>query len=148
MTRKLSAALTAILFTGSIAWSQERWQADVRVRSVTVVQVKSRLTCKVVVYSDHDDDARQTTVRILMPVGVKFLSSATGCFASPSAAADGTQGVATCNIGTLAVGASRTVQIVTTVPTIPEISKTFGAFAWSITPDPKPANNYGEGTAP
>lgn len=147
MNKMLTFAFAAMLFTASTAASQERWQADLRISSITVAEGIGKLTCKVVVYSDHDDDARNTTIRILLPVGTKFISSATGCSASPSASADGTQGVATCDIGTIPVGGSRTVQVVTSLP--PKgISKTFGAFAWSITPDPHPGNNYGEGSAP
>jgi hypothetical protein len=145
LTRPLGAVLIALLASGALL-AQERSQADVQVRSMAVVEAAGNLTCKFEVFSFNDDDARNTTVRVLFPVAVKFVSSATGCVSSP-AMPDGTNAFAICDIGRLRVGESRTVQIVTTVPRIPRISKTFGAFAWSETPDPRPRNNYGEATA-
>ena len=150
MSRKTNiagAVLVTLFSLSGIAVAQERSQADVQVRSMAVGETRGRLTCKFEVFSNNDDDARNTTVRVLFPVGVKFISSATAC--RPSVAMpDGTQAFATCTIGHLAVGASRRVQIVTTVPRIVGINKTFGAFAWSETPDPQPRNNYGEATTP
>jgi uncharacterized protein DUF11 len=143
----LGTVLITLFTVSTVALAQERSQADVQVRSMAAAETAGRLTCKFEVFSFNDDDARNTTARVLFPVGVKFVSSATGC--RPSAAMpDGTQAFAVCNIGRLAVGASRTMQVVTTVPTIRGIRKTFGAFAWSETPDPRPGNNYGEATAP
>jgi Domain of unknown function DUF11 len=136
--------VTVLLFLiPATGWSQERVQADVKIESVSVAQAAGSLTCRVKVFSDHDDNAHDTTLRILLPVGVRFLRASTRCRAS-RAFHDGTRGVLTCLIGDLEVGASRTVQVVTTLPPA-GFEKTFGAFAWSITPDPAPANNYGEG---
>jgi hypothetical protein len=146
ITKTFGAVLITFSLSG-VALAQERSQADVQVRSMAVTEAGGNLTCKFVVFSFHDDDAVNTTVRVLFPVRVKFLSSATGCVAS-AAMRDGTQAFAICDVGRLGVGASRTVQVVTTVPTIARIRKTFGAFAWSETPDPQPRNNYGEATAP
>lgn len=148
MKMKPLLTLTAIFLIADIARSQDRWQADVQVRSVSVTEARNRLTCNVEIFSEHDDDARRTTVHILLPVGVRVISLARGCTASPSESLiDRTQGGVTCNLGRLGVRESRTVRIATTVPPA-GLGRTFGAFAWSITPDPRPRNNYGEGTAP
>lgn len=146
-TMNLVALVLTLLLLCSVAAAQARSQADVLVRSLAVTEAAGKLTFKFEVFSFHDDGARNTTVRVLLPVGVKFLSSATGCTPS-TPVPDGTHSLATCDIGPLAVGESRSVQVVTTVPSIPTIRKTFGAFAWSETPDPRPRNNYGEATAP
>ncbi|HEY8224994.1 MAG TPA: IPT/TIG domain-containing protein [Pyrinomonadaceae bacterium] len=150
--KKAIVIVAVLLMAVSSAYSQERAQADVQVRSVAVSEAGGRLTCRVEVFSVNDDDAHDTTLRILFPVGVTFVSSPSGCTANPSIASDHTQAFATCEIGVLrhngGRGESRTVEVVTTVPRRElRISKTFGAFAWSRTPDPRPRNNYNEGTA-
>jgi hypothetical protein len=53
----------------------------------------------------------------------------------------------TCDLGTFAVGASRTVQLAISIPpshVVPRVS----AFAWSVTSDPSMANNFAERVAP
>jgi uncharacterized protein DUF11 len=152
MRRKTGFIVALILAWAPYTYSQERAQADVQVRSVVVTEIGDRLTCRVEVFSVNDDDAHDTTLRILFPVGVTFVSSSSGCTADTSIASDRTQAFATCEIGVLrhrgGLGESRTVEVVTTVPRRElRISKTFGAFAWSRTPDPRPRNNYNEGTA-
>jgi hypothetical protein len=78
--------------------SQERTQVNVQVRSVAVAEAGSQFACRVVVFSKNDDDARQTKVLILLPVGVKLVSSSTGCAASPPAG-DGTQALSCARSG-------------------------------------------------
>lgn len=148
----LGAVLGTLLLAGPVR-SQARWQADMRIQSVTVVESRGpaadrtggRLTATVVVYSANDDDAQNPTLIVFLPVGVRFLGSSAGCVASVTSST--TQATATCRLTTMAVGATRTVSVTTTVPPS-GFSKKFGAFVWSLTPDPDPANNYGEGTAP
>jgi len=147
MKKIIVAVFLTILSASAVVTAQERSQADVQVRSMTVSEATGKLTLKFEVFSFNDDDARNTTARVLFPVDVKVLSSATGCTASPPMP-NGTQAFAVCSVGRLHVGESRTVQVVTTIPSIATIRKTFGAFAWSETPDPRPGNNYGEATAP
>ena len=149
MKMKFVISLAVLCLTPGIARSQEVWQADVQISAMKVTEAKGELTCTVTVFSNNDDDAREPTVRILLPVGVKFVRASilkpnpNGNYsASNSAAANGSQGVVTWNIGeNLTVGASRTIEIVTTSPP-KSMSTTFGAFAWSITPDPNPTNNF------
>ena len=150
--KKLIIASMAIFLTAGAAWAQERPQADVQVRSVSVTRSPSKagkpqLVCEVVVYSYHDDDAGNATMRILLPVGVHVISLSAGCKSSTTIPFDGSQGFVTCNLGDIAVGVSKNVRVVTTLPIYPDVHNTFGAFVWSNTPDPDPHNNYGEGTA-
>jgi len=146
ITYSFGAVLITLLFLSGSALAQGS-EADVQVRTMAVTEAAARLTVKFQVFSFNDDDAVNTRALVLFPVGVKFVSSATGCLPSPPMD-DGTQGFATCNIGRLGVGESRTVQIVTTVPAIVTIRKTFSAFAWSETSDLLKTNNYREATAP
>jgi hypothetical protein len=146
ITYSFGAVLITLLFLSNTGFAQGT-EADIQVRSMAVTEAAARLTVKFEVFNINDDDAINTKALVLFPVGVKFVSSATGCRPSP-AAADGTQGFATCSIGTLEVLESRTMQIVTTVPAIATIRKTFSVFAWSQTPDLLKTNNYREATAP
>ncbi len=123
---------------------QARAQADVQVKSVNVIRNNNSLVCKVTVYSDHDDFARNTMLRILLPVGVIAISQSTGCQASLPVG-DNTQGVVTCNLGDLRVADSKTVQITTALPPA-SVARKFMAFASSDTPDPDPSNNFRLGT--
>lgn len=150
--RMIGLVLLAVLLAPGAALPQERSQADIQVQSVTVREgtgrtgdVGRQLMATVVVYSFHDDDAQSATVVILLPVGVRFLGASAGCSASVVSAP--TQAIVTCRLGNLAVGATRTVQVTTTLPPS-GVPKKFGAFVWSLSPDPNPVNNYGEGTAP
>jgi hypothetical protein len=121
------------------------WRADIQVQSLRVTRLDANLLARIVVYSDNDDEARAARVEILVPVGVGIVRLAAGCTASA-----GPPGVSvlrarvTCELGTLEVRGSREVFVMTTMPPS-GIPRTFGAFAMSDTPDPKPANNFAEG---
>jgi len=148
----VGVVLGTLLLAGP-ARPQARWQADRRIQSVTVVEGRApaadrtggRLTATVVVYSANDDDAQMPTLIVLLPVGVRFVGSSAGCVASVTSSA--THATATCRLATMTVGVTRTVSVSTTVPPS-GVPKKFGAFVWSLTPDPDSTNNYGEGTAP
>ncbi len=140
-----AAALTA----GWPVSAEERlWRADIQVQSLRVTRLDTNLLARIVVYSDNDDEARAARVEILVPVGVGIVRLAVGCTASA-----GPPGVSalrarvTCELGTLPVRGSREVFVMTTMPPS-GIPKTFGAFAMSDTPDPKPGNNFAEGALP
>jgi hypothetical protein len=140
------AGLAAALTTGWPASAQEPvWRADIQVQSIRVTRLDANLLARIVVYSDNDDEARAARVEILIPVGVGIVRMAVGCTAS--AAPPGLSALrarVTCELGTLAVRDSREVFVMTTIP--PSwITRTFGAFAMSDTPDPRPGNNFAEG---
>lgn len=141
----IAVMMMAISLITISAQAQDRPQADLQVRSVSVNQISKTLRAGVTLYNYWDDDAAQVILHILLPVGVKVLSVSSGCTASPFF--DGTQGVVNCKLGDIAVGATKTVYVTTDLPR-DDKPKTFGAFAVSLLPDPIPSNNYGEGTAP
>jgi hypothetical protein len=124
------------------------WRADIQVQSLRVSRLDDKLLARIVVFSENDDEARAARVEILVPVGVGIVRMAEGCTASA-----GPPGVSvlrarvTCELGNVAVRASREVFVMTTIP--PNgMGQTFGAFALSDTPDPRPGNNFAERTLP
>jgi hypothetical protein len=150
MKMKFIIPLVVLCLAPGILSSAEVWQADMQISSIKITETNGELICRVTVLSNNDDDAREPSVRVLLPVGVKFVRASfpdanpkSTYSVSKSFVPDGSQGIVTWNIGeNLTVGASRTIVIVTTSP--PNgMSTTFGAFAWSITPDPNSANNFG-----
>jgi len=124
------------------------WRADIQVQSLRITRLDENLLMRLVVYSENDDEARAARVEILLPVGVGLVRMAEGCTASA-----GPPGVSvlrarvTCELGGLAIRSSREVFVMTTTPPT-GIPGTFGAFAMSDTPDPKPGNNFMERTLP
>ena len=124
------------------------WRADIQVQSLRITRLDENLLMRVVVYSDNDDEARAARVEILLPVGVGLVRMAEGCTASAGPPGiSGLRARVTCELGTLLVRSSREVFVMTTMPAA-GIPKSFGAFAMSDTPDPKPGNNYLERTLP
>ena len=138
----LATALTA---GWPVSAEETIWRADIEIQSLRVTRLDANLLARVVVYSENDDEARAARVEILVPVGVGIVRMAAGCTASA-----GPPGVSvlrarvTCELGTVPVRGSREVFVMTTIPPS-GIPRTFGAFAMSDTPDPKPGNNYAEG---
>jgi len=150
LSHLMGVAILALLLTVGTALAQARNQADVQIQSITATQSFSlfpvlgqRLNCDVTVFSFNDDTAHNVTLNVILPVEVTVLSVPTGCAAIPTASGSWHSSVQ-CNLGTLNVGDSKTIRIATTLPRLPVVAKTFGAFAWSATPDPRPGNNYGE----
>lgn len=159
------------LFTISIlaiffASAQERWQADVSVTSVaigntpiigrppitsnskipvpsttgsTTTPVTSNLKCSVTVHNENDDDAYGTTLVVVLPVEVSVVSTSPG--GTTHTASTGTQFIAyvTFDLGHMSVGQNNTVEVTFTKS---KYTNKVGAFAYSGSPDPNPANNY------
>ena len=128
--------------------AQRLWQADVLVRSLDVTVLNGNLMARIVVMSGPDDEARSARVEVLMPLGVGIIRMGVGC--SASAAPPGVSALrarVTCELGNLVAQGSREVFVMTTVPPA-GVAKTFGVFAMSDTPDPRPGNNYAERTLP
>lgn len=138
--------------TGAIALvpahPQRVWQADVQVRTLEVTRSRTSLSVRIVVYTEHDDEARDARLLVLLPVGVGVEHLATGC-----AAAAGPPGVpalratVSCELGGIADRGFREVLLSTTLP--PDSNpRRLGVFAYSATPDPVPRNNYAERMLP
>ena len=128
--------------------AQRLWQADVLIRSLEVTELNGNLLARIVVLSAGEDEARAARVEVLMPVGVGIVRMGVGCSASAApAGVSALRASVTCELGTVAALGSREVFVLTTIP--PQgVLKTFGVFAMSDTPDPKPGNNYAEKTLP
>ncbi|MGH9768829.1 MAG: hypothetical protein ACREAB_15465 [Blastocatellia bacterium] len=154
LNQLMGAAVLAALLTAGTALAQARNQADVQIQSINAIQafnlfpaLGQHLRCDITVYSFHDDSATNTVLNVLLPVEVTVISVPTGCSAIPTSNGQW-HGSVQCHLGTLQVGDSKTIRITTTLPRLANVVKTFGAFAWSLTPDPQPGNNYGEVTVP
>ena len=152
LNQMMGAAILAALLTAGTVLAQARNQADVQIQSITATQslnlfpfLDQRLNCDVTVFSFNDDTAHNVTLNVILPVEVTVLSVPTGCAAIPTTSGSWHSSVQ-CHLGTLNVGDSKTIRLATTLPRLPFVAKTFGAFAWSTTPDPRPGNNYGEVT--
>lgn len=128
--------------------AQRLWQADLQVRSLDVTILNGNLLARILLVSEAEDEARAARVEVLMPVGVGIVRMAAGCTASASPpGVSALRGRVTCELGTVLVRGIREVFVMTTIPPT-GVAKTFGAFAMSDTPDPKPANNFVERTLP
>ena len=138
------AALLLLLF----ADPQQVWQADVQVRTLEVTRSRTGLSVRVVVYTEHDDEARDAHLVILLPAGVGVEHLATGCSAAPGPpGVPALRATISCDLGGIVDRGFREVQLSTTLP--PDSSpRRLGVFAYSATPDPVPRNNYAERTLP
>lgn len=156
------------IFTGLFIAAQERWQADVSVTSLTisnapslrstiqssskipvsvnnttVATAPSNLKCSITVHNENDDDANATTLVVVLPVEVSVVVMSPG--GTTHTAANGSQYIAyiTFNLGHMTVGQNVTVEFTFTKS---KYTNKVGAFAYSTSPDPNPANNYKDAT--
>lgn len=170
--KKLSSLIVcAFLYT--ISLSQERAQADVSITSVTLKGIANNtatistqpatqitaapgsssaklakmetppqeLKCSITVHSHHDDDAYPTTLIVLLPVEVTVTSYPANATLHKSSSNSTFVGYISFNLGTLTVGQNTTVEFSFTKS---KYGNKVGAYAFSGTPDPNPANNYKE----
>ena len=155
----------SLLTTNSFA--QARWQADVSVTSVTitpaalkkvtkgtdninkpqekVVQaVDDNLKCSITIHNENDDDAWGTMMVVLLPVEVTVVNMPANAKLDPSVTATQTfAGHIIFAIGHMAVGQNVTVEFTFTKS---KYGNKVGAYAYSDSPDPNPANNYKDAT--
>lgn len=122
------------------------WQADVQIRTLEVTRTRSTMTARIVVYSEKDDEARDSHLIVLLPLGVGVDKLAPGCSANAGPAMiPSLRAAVECDLGSIPDRGIKEVVISTTLP--PEvIPKRFGVFVYSNTPDPNPGNNYAERT--
>jgi uncharacterized repeat protein (TIGR01451 family) len=95
------------------------------------VVIGGSLTYTIVVTNHGPADATNVLLTDNLPAGVVYVSDDSGC--------SHTAGVVTCNLGGIANGASRTVQIVVNVTATGALENT--ASATADQPDPSPGNN-------
>jgi hypothetical protein len=128
--------------------SQQVWQADIQIRTLEITRSKTNMRARVVIYTDRDDDARDARLVILLPVGVGIDRLATGCAASAGPTmVPALRAMVLCDMGQIPNHGFREVEITTTLPA-ESLSKRFGVFTYSSTPDPVPGNNYAERVIP
>ena len=163
---KLILILVISLLTTNI-FAQARWQADVSVTNVSITAgvlkkvpkltnninkpqekivqaVDDNLKCSVTLHNENDDDAWGTMMVGVLPVEVTVVNMPSNAKLDPSVTA--TQSFAghiIFNIGHMAVGQNVTVEFTFTKS---KYGNKVGAYAYSDSPDPNPANNYKDAT--
>jgi len=122
------------------------WQADVQIRTLEVTRSRSSITVRVVVYSEKDDEARDSHLIVLLPIGVGIDRLGAGCTATAGPSMlPSLRAAVECDLGAIPDRGIREAVISTTIP--PDVvPKRFGVFVYSSTPDPNPGNNYAERT--
>ena len=122
------------------------WQADVQIRTLEVTKSRSSLTARVVVYSEKDDEARDSRLIVLLPLGVGIDRLSSGCSATAGPSmVPSLRAAVECDLGSIPDKGVREAVISTTIPS-DAVTKRFGVFVYSTTPDPAPGNNYAERT--
>ena len=127
---------------------QLAWQADVQIKTLEVTKARSGLSVRVVVYTEHDDEARDVRLLILLPVGAGIQKIGAGCAASTAPSQmPSLRATVTCELGSIADRGLHEVVVAITPPSSGAESR-LGVFAYSATPDPRPGNNYAERVLP
>jgi len=162
--RLLLLSISLLLINTS--FGQARWQADVSVTSVSITAapvlkkiskprenisvpepkltqpVDDNLKCTITVHNENDDDARGVMIIVELPVEVTVVSKPTN--ATLPSSVTSTQPIAgyiMFNLGDMAVQQNITVEFTITKS---KYGNKIGAYAFSSSPDPIPANNYKE----
>jgi hypothetical protein len=124
------------------------WQADVQIKTLEVTRARSGLSVRVVVYTEHDDEARDVRLLILLPVGAGIQKLVAGCTASAAPSQmPSLHATVACELGSIADRGLHEVVVTITPPSSGNESR-LGVFAYSATPDPRPGNNYAERVLP
>jgi hypothetical protein len=158
--------LAAIVLSGIYGHAQARWQADVSVTSVAITAVPTiqkqnkvsnsvplpntgtqkttvvtaadaTLKGSITVHNENDDDAQQTMLVVVLPVEVKILSKPANATLVTAGAPYAAYLVF--NLGNMAVQQNISVEFTFTKS---QFGNKIGAYAYSASPDPNPANNY------
>ena len=139
-----TAAATCLLAAGQ----RFAAQADVQIRTLEITRSRAGHSVRVVVYTEHDNEARDVRLLVLLPAGVELQRSVAGCatFAGSSRGLS-PRATVTCELGSIADRAFH--EVVLMISSTPRDSATrVGVFAYSGTPDPRPGNNYAERILP
>jgi Domain of unknown function DUF11 len=159
---QLAAASLVVLGAGVghtvDAHAQERAQADVSISTVTLTPLKlprgskqppstdapaapTNVRCSITVHNENDDDAQHTQLVVVLPVEVSIVANRGGFTLHP--ATGGFVAYLTLDLGPMRVGQNVSVDF-TFTPS--KYGNKVGAFAFSESPDPNPANNYRDAT--
>ena len=140
----------ALLATNRDAVTSQRlaWQADVQIRTLEITKARSGISVRVVVYTEHNDEARDARLLILLPVGAGIQRLVAGCTAATGPPTmPSLRATVICELGSIADRGFHEVLLAITAP--PAATPTrLGVFAYSATPDPQPGNNYAERILP
>jgi hypothetical protein len=130
------------------AGQQLSWQADLQIRTLEITRSRTGLSVRVLVYTEHDDDARDARLVVLLPVGVGVKRLGAGCTASAGPSmVPALRASVICELGTIADRGYYEVLLSITQP--PRgVPTRLAVFAYSGTPDPRPGNNYAERVLP
>src|SRR5439155_9782705 len=110
---------------------------------LTSARQDSVLLCSITIHNENDDDANQVMVTVVVPVEVNVVSKpANATVYRSSGGSSAFAGYVIFNLGNMAVGQNITVQFSFTKS---KYGNKVGAYAYSGTPDPNPANNYKDG---
>jgi hypothetical protein len=144
--------LLACALLGGVSYpgapQQAAWQADVQIKTLEVTRARSGLNVRVVVYTEHDDEARDVRLLILLPVGAAIQKMIAGCAASAAPSQmPSPRATITCDLGSIADRGLHEVIVAINPPTGATQSR-LGVFVYSGTPDPQPGNNYAERVLP
>ena len=106
------------------------------------------MSVRIVIYTEHDDEAKDARLLILLPVGVGVDRLSPGCSAPAGPpGVPSLRATVACELGAIGDRGFREVFVFTTLP--PDAThRRIGVFAYSATPDPVPGNNYAERTIP
>jgi hypothetical protein len=145
--RVVSAILLGCTLGQRSAAGQHLWQADLRVRTLTVTAEGANLVARVVVEADLGE-AMAARVEVMLPVGVGLVQAGSGCTPGPGApGVPSLRARVICTAGNLSPNDRREFSITTTTPP-PGTERRFGVMVMSDTPDPKPGNNFAERVIP
>ena len=126
----------AILLILNNSYGQARWQADVSIISVNITPASIKKVPK------PTDNINKPTEKIVQPVEVSVVSMPSNATLDPSVnATQPFAGYITFNLGHMAVQQNITVEFTFTKS---KYGNKVGAYAYSLSPDPNPANNYKE----
>jgi hypothetical protein len=158
-------ALLIIMLMATNGFAQARSQADVSVSGMSITAVRPArptivsnppstpnqpgvkttaipvgdvLKCTITVHSHWDDDAHSAMLVVVLPVEVSVVSNPSNAIVNKINGST-FAGNLVFNLGQMAVNQSITVEFTFTKS---QYGNKVGAYAFSSTPDPNPANNY------
>ena len=100
----------------------------------------SILRCIITVHNENDDDANQVVMTVVVPVEVSVVSKPANATVYKSAGGSSPfAGYLVFSLGNMTVGQNITVEFTFTKS---KYGNKVGAYAYSASPDPNPANNY------
>ena len=150
-TGAVASVLVSVAVAGLVQSSPRQdisWQADLQIRTLEVTRSRGGISVRVVVYTEHEDEARDVRLLVLLPVGVGIQRLAEGCAGTVTPSMPpALRATVTCELGSMMNRKFHEVNLTTTLP--PDRSRRrLGVFAYSGTPDPVPGNNYAERAIP